>query len=421
MKKIIVIIEYLFIAYIIIECNSVFSCALNNYYITEVGSFIALILAIAGAKFYNRRIKKKTIQFIFVHIIYCTIFILLCVNTSHLYGFASRFLIFFPVLLVICDTYYKNDNIKSLLKRFVDIATVLSAISLFFWLFGSILGTIKPTGTLVARWGTDYPYTSYYNLYFVRQYRRIFGISFVRNSGIYTEAPMFSLILCIALVFKLFLLTQKTDSKRGRKKYIPEIILTLGIISTISTAGYIVLAISILMLYYLKSTRSRRAKLIHLFIGFIISFAFIFAVNNLIVEKLESSEGGVRLDDFIAGINTWIEKPFIGHGYGNNESLIQNMNALRLYNTGMSNSIFTVLAQGGLYLLIFYLLPVYALFIRCLRQKKMRIICAISLFVVEFVITIFPYKFIMFFLLATMYALILNKQKNGKLISRKRN
>ena len=60
------------------------------------------------------------------------------------------------------------------------------------------------------------------------------------------------------------------------------------------------------------------------------------------------------MDDYKAGVITWLQHPFLGSGLSNTNGIQQNMSAWRSYNTGFSNSIMEILAEGGIYLSLFY-------------------------------------------------------------------
>ena len=80
-------------------------------------------------------------------------------------------------------------------------------------------------------------------------------------------------------------------------------------------------------------------------------------------------------------------------------------------NTGMSNSIFQVLSQGGLLLFSIYLIPLVFEVIDALRGGKYDSVAFFSIVVLEFVFTIFGFNFLMLILLAFAYAMIISRRK----------
>ena len=77
----------------------------------------------------------------------------------------------------------------------------------------------------------------------------------------------------------------------------------------------------------------------------------------------------------------------------------ENMSEFRTRNIGFSNSIFRVLAQGGILLFSMYAFPVILWIKRAVYSKDFgRIFFAIG-FILLFVTTSFPYNYLMLYLL----------------------
>ena len=102
----------------------------------------------------------------------------------------------------------REEHKQKLYEVMEQIIIVISIVSLSFWLVGSILGIIQPSGVEYTIWsstdGSEVPINTYYHLYFETQYQRFFDTMFVRNSAIFTEAPMSSFMFCFAFLVELF-------------------------------------------------------------------------------------------------------------------------------------------------------------------------------------------------------------------------
>ena len=122
----------------------------------------------------------------------------------------------------------------------------------------------------------------------------------------------------------------------------------------------------------------------------VIVFALFIIINNLLTLKMNSFSGSVRLDDFSAGFKAWMVSPVFGNGYNNMKSIQQYMSSFRLNNMGFSNSPMLVLAYGGLYMAIPYMLAIYFSLKNCLENRQM--ICFVFLFLMMLIVTIVPFQ-----------------------------
>lgn len=125
-------------------------------------------------------------------------------------------------------------------------------------------------------------------------------------------------------------------------------------------------------------------------------------INNMLEIKSSTTSYSDRIDDYVAGYKAWMENPLIGNGYGNNEVIKKYMSSFRKNNIGFSNSIFRVLAQGGVYLFSLYIIPCFICLFRGIKQRN-KIQCLLSfLFIFLFITTSFPYNYIAIYLVSIM-------------------
>nr|WP_260157112.1 hypothetical protein [Lentilactobacillus buchneri] len=78
----------------------------------------------------------------------------------------------------------------------------------------------------------------------------------------------------------------------------------------------------------------------------------IIVLINLLISKYQTGYGSfsVRLDDMKAGYDAWINHPFLGNGWTNEQAIQQYMLGSRLSfygNSGLSSGFFASLALTG--------------------------------------------------------------------------
>lgn len=180
-------------------------------------------------------------------------------------------------------------------------------------------------------------------------------------------------------------------------------LLTLTILTTVSTTGIFV--IGILLIYRVLMLKKSLFK----YVSLITIPIVIYALLQVWEEKSDSISASIRFDDYIAGFLAWRANFFFGSGLTLGLKVIEsNMNTLIRTNLGYSNSLFVILAQGGVILGIFYLYPVISVLIKkgvSIDTKMFALLFIILLFTAIFIDT--P-LFILF--IGIFYALILNRE-----------
>jgi len=142
---------------------------------------------------------------------------------------------------------------KKILTYFVQVIVVISLISFFFWLPNLILGQsfeqLLSTGLAPFFKSPFYEPGSFYReastiiIYTFNSYG--FGINVPRNSGAFWEPGAFAGMIIMALIFDLI----QTNGKPGRNF----LILTLALVTTFSTTGYVTLGFIMLSLAVSKA------------------------------------------------------------------------------------------------------------------------------------------------------------------------
>ena len=393
------IIDVVLIFFLIISTNSIYVNIEDSYnfnkYITIL-IFISLLCKILMVNI-TRRLFNNILFLLAVY--YGVVILISIINFSEfslnniLYYFVN-----FPLLLAILILTNKQNKLKDWLIYFVNIAIFLAIVSLLFWVLGSNLNIISSTDYLVNKWSDGGVATSYNNIYFETQRIAIMDNVIIRNSGIFAEAPMWNLILSIALMIQTLFL--------GRNKY-KTFILVLTILSTVSTTGIYV--IGLIIAYKIIFEVSGWKKYITLILVPILLLGLSFIWEN----KSETASASIRFDDYKAGIQAWFDNVFFGSGFLNGLRVIESyMDTTIRANLGYSNSLFVILAQGGIILFILYLLPMFLILLN--RKYSYDLKFFVFLLIVILSTAIFINTYMFNFIVGFMYSIVFIGEKNEK-------
>lgn len=322
------LLEYCLAALLILECNSTYIRISSFSGIFSIfTAFIIFILCIQNVKRKNNLDYNKIVPFYFFYFLGALI-VFLKSNPEFRISYISKFIMILPLLILYIASYEKGKSRFDLLYKIENLILIEACISIFFFLFGTLLSIIPSTETVYLNWGEGRYISGWYHLYFEPQ--------FFRNSGIFAEAPMHNYILSIALLTEIYI-----------KNFISKfkiIILIIAILSTLTTTGQLVL-ISVLIIQILTRNRARKigikTKFLISFILLGIIIALYYLIRYILEIKSETSSYEVRSDFIQIAIHNWLSSPIFGCGYGTNA-------------TGSSNSIFVLLAEGGLFMFFLY-------------------------------------------------------------------
>lgn len=362
--------------------------------------FMLLMLGVLGYFFTNTNLHKNNIYKAIVIsssiFIYIGFWILITrFNSMSAVKFSVAVLIFVFFFFI-----QESNNRHELLLKYRNLMIFISAVSIVFWLLGSILHLVHPSGVVQSVWtntGNPKPVPNYFNLYFETQ--ELYG--FARNTAIFTEAPMASLHFSIALLVEMYI--EKNFS------LFRFLLFSIAILSSFSTTG-IILLISVLLhrLFFTK----RISSVLNLLKIAVLPTFFVVAVlviRYLLQAKLETSSGSIRTDDFIVGLKAWLLHPIFGNGYLNYDTIRQFMAMWRSYNTGFSNSITMVLAYGGIYLTMLYIVPIL---FNLKSLKKDGILPFLLGGVYLFLFTIIPFEYLTIMLIIFLSSYSAKKSKH---------
>ena len=394
--------QYILAFLIILETRSVYSrCIVGHIDEIIIGGIILTIILIILVNI-NYKFKTKSLFFLLFYYLYMFMFLIINVN-EHKVNFVITFMILFPLVFLMFNLYDIKE-IKKFFKAYVNIMLIISIISLFFYIFGSLTGIVPTNVTQEINWGGVKIISGYFGLHFNAQTTVIFGSTILRNTSIFVEGPMFALHLLFAMALSLFM------NKKLINKY--SIIFGFSILSSLSITA--ILFYMFLLFYKYTFYNKSKTKIILLPILF---FIFLIIGTTCFNDKQSTNSYNIRNDDYTASFRVFNDYPIFGSGFANNNIVIKYMSKFRLYNTGLSNSFVVLLVQGGLYLVIFYLLPVILNSLNLIKSKNK------NLFLIEimllqlylFFMNAYQYTSLMIIFLAFDYYILLFYNKNNDL------
>lgn len=404
------ILEYLFVICIILDGNSVWmNIQTTRNWFGTILQFLIMIIMIALLLTYSfkKSCLKNACLILGFGITYLLILGLVHPNNKKgLIGFA----VISMTIIAFVYLYKSIGRVINILDIYEQIIIAVAVISVFFWLFGSVLKIIPASGYELYNWtgnGLDKQINKYWGLYYETQWTYLQGYGvFTRNTAIFTEAPMCSLHFSIALLIEVFI-----KEELDFRKYVT---LILAILTTFSTTGYLIVVVTV----FFKIVYSKKNNQILQYIKVIVVPASLIvgliASMVLLQLKMNSSSGVVRMDDFIAGYKAWMENPIFGCGFGNYDALIKYMSVWRQNNTGFSNSIMEVLAYGGVYFGMIYMMPFIKGIYSAVRLKRYRMCIFVGSILFLFIFTVVPFRFLTILLLGYIGLLGREREDNNK-------
>lgn len=380
------ILDYMWIILIIVQCHSIYTVK------SEPLNLIVPFL-VTTAMLLLLNLLRFTLSIIYIYIlglyfIAMATFFLTNIGANVTPLNITKYFIMLPLFFLINSIYVNKEIFSALLSKFVNVVVILAIFSLFFWIFGTLLNVVHPTSTVINQWSGGQLINSYYNLYFETQQMIFFGFRIIRNSGIFAESPIWGLILSIAYVIDFLILKFDKNSKRN--------IIILTMLSTISTTGIIIVGLAIL--YKIMTTSRWMTKLLLLPVTLSLGFSLLL----LLAEKSETVSANLRVDDYNIGFIVWKTSLWIGHGLNNGILAIQSHISTFTRNLGYSNTLFVILAQGGLLLFLIYFSPMILLLFK--KNINLDFKFAIILFFILVTTIIFEGTFLFLWILTLSYS-----------------
>ncbi|CAK1608145.1 Oligosaccharide repeat unit polymerase Wzy [Streptococcus oralis subsp. dentisani] len=383
------ILDYMWIILIIVQCHSIYTVKSEPFNLTVLLLVTTAMLLLLNLLRFTLSIKfiHKFIYMLGLYFIAIVTFFLTNIGANLTILNITKYFIMLPLFFLINSIYMNKKILPALLSKFVNVVVILAIFSLFFWIFGTLLNVVHPTSTVINQWSGGRLINSYYNLYFETQQMIFFGIHIIRNSGIFAESPIWGLILSIAYVTDLLILKSDKNNKRN--------IIILTMLSTISTTGIIIIGLAIL---YKITTNRHKAKLLL----FPVTLGLGFSLLLLLSEKSETVSANLRVDDYNIGFKVWKASFWIGHGLNNGILAIQSHIPTFERSLGYSNTLFVILAQGGLLLFLIYFSPMILILFK--KNINLDFKFAIILFFILVTTIIFEGTFLFFWILTLSYS-----------------
>lgn len=308
--------------------------------------------------------------------------------------------VFFPFVLLVFLQIKKNFENDSLflMKKLINITTIIAGVSLIVWFFGPLTKIIQPTGTTILDWNSNYRVISkYFGIYYQTQFYSLFSTSLPRNTAIFSEAPMYSFVLVVIFLISYFFI----NGNRNKN-----IILGLATISTFSTTGMIsiISAVFLKFLYTnLKNFYNNRISFVWFlsFLSLPIIFYYIYSSFKswLNQKNIYNNSIDARSLSISSHFQAFKENIFLGIGYNNFDNILGN-----------STGLLRMMAQGGLYLslpiLIYIILYLYN------TKNKYNFFIFISIFLVNYLFTNVAFNILPMYIFVFIISNVITIKKN---------
>ena len=271
-----------------------------------------------------------------------------------------------------------KDSIENYLENFTDAVCFITVCSLILYLTGQVFHMIAPTSKVTIDWGGRISVDSYFWLLFTPQaHSGYHSFRAGRFTGIFTEAPMCSFVLCCALIQILFVSKKKII-------YWKFAVLLIAIYVSVSTTGYIIATAAIALYILQKKSRSvflRKLKIVAIPFALGISC---FVVYRLYTQKALLDVASVRIRDqnFNNAMQHFLRSPLWGNGFKSDT----------VGSTGGDTSVLSqVLQNGGILFAIWYFSPIIVVLRRYIKEKNWNYSIAILLYIAMLYVTVVTY------------------------------
>lgn len=360
------ILQYLFCLIVIIYGQSMW---LRINYVEGTYTMLAIISALVVSMLIvlEQKVYKKSLA---TAALLLVLLLLHYLGTSYglkllLFGVGvplGLFIIYFSIL-------WRKEQLLALFVKYSNIVILLAFISIILYSLGVLLAVL-PSQNVTYYWADEYMSCStYFHLLYIPQEEKFFGATFIRNCGIFCEAPSYAVPLVLSLLIEVNI---KQIVKKKRVA-----ILLLTIMTTFSTKA-IILALLVLSLKLIEVAYGKQDKksiftrqsweIIASTIVAILSVATIL----IIADKSDSNSYISRMDNIYSTLQAFFHYPIFGLGAGN-EAAVAAYSLRTLERYGYSIGATLLLAEGGIYLTLIYVFP----FIRTLMlsNQKWKVAC----------------------------------------------
>lgn len=404
------IVIYILFVFCLLGCNTVYSTCVNvNYRLPELTILFLFLLLLIDLRYLTKKVIKKWLIIFIPYYLWNFIIVLFSVPSDKVISYSVKFLLFLPILSLIILGYARKNNIWKIALQFENVVLIYSIISLVMWILVGLLNVIPSTGEIIVSWGGEKIYPLYFGIFTTRQTQEFLGINWIRNQGFFTEGPMYNLVLQIAICIEAFIAPLNDRNQKYiwngmdlRKMFI----LIVTDITTFTITGMILLVMISAFKYYLMSNNSILIKLLKWIGAILVLMIVLIIVNYLFAIKSGTGSWEVRFDDFLAGYKAWKDNIWFGNGYDTMDAINWHMSTIRSYNMGYSSGIFSILAQGGIFLIINYIVGFIGYIKYSINIHRYELFAMIIIIFLILITSIFQYTFIMMIILAYGYTLL---------------
>lgn len=359
-----------------------------------VWAFVLIILFVKKNNENLSIIKHYKFMFLISFAFTMIFYVLNVVKTDNV-GYIGYFLFFMNLMTVLFKIYKSNGNTFRLFYLFEHVMLVIAVISVILWFGSNVLDLWGMNKDVFVDWGGRYYNTNYLN-FCIRRWMELYNFDVTKNLGIFVEPPMYGLMLGIALYVELFL------KKKTNLLIVFVFLVTLG---TSQATVAILVAIAGMFFKFMEMIEGRKyAKLL----AVIVIVGAIAAGTGALAFKLSSVSGGsikTHLDDFAAALKCWTHYPILGCGYNFEDPIVEFMSDFRKDNLGLSNSGAVVLAEGGIVLWTYYVLPFVIMLSGFFKKNKKLAYWAAGTFAF-WIAVIFHTRLMIFVLLSMGYSFV---------------
>jgi len=393
------LVDYTFMFLLVISCNSMYTVLNKTFSTTSLSLVITVIflpISIQNIILHHNLNFSKLVTF-FCYYFFWIALVLGTVKIVNNLRFFTIFVLLFPTCVLYFYARYLDGQVLLVLRRLVNTIVFFSIFSLVLWVLFSNLDLVKGT-SMYSSW-SGLTVTRFWWVHFNTQTESFFGLSLIRNTGIFPEAPMFAYLLLIGVFVELFV--------NNRTNICIMFVLMITLITTLSTTGLLFGVLAIFLKVGLKYINRINLNSWTIIVGLLI-VAF-FVVKLLLQQKSGSSSARVRDDDIHAGLQAWKQNIIFGNGFSNSNVIRNHMASWRQHvgnmsSLGYTSGILTILSDGGIMLFSLYIAPLLVLFKRKSAMfLNRKLLVALIFMLATLVVTITPYVPLTIFMLSFFY------------------
>lgn len=267
------------------------------------------------------------------------------------------------ILIVFVYEIGQIVSLESFRTKYVNVMALLAVAAIILYV-ADILGILNFFPSIIVTNTGGFQY-HYFGVGAMMEHMQYFAI---RAYGIFREPGVFAIYLCTAIGMELFFSKEIGIAKVS--------ILSVALILTFSTAGYIVL-IALISLYFLLRVRNKREfyfKLFIVIIAIVFSAFFLDKVYNQVFGKLHVKNPSLdsRVYSIVSGLEFSIRAPLLGLGWNYVSSNFEKstMNRYGLGGVAFTNTYLRMAATYGWIYTLIMLNNIFLFFKRALKKNR---------------------------------------------------